>query len=704
VRERLDSELSRLNPEQLKAVTHGPGPVLVAAGAGSGKTRVLTLRVGYLIGEFGASPLGVLAITFTNKAADEMKRRIASLLGRPHPGMWVSTFHSMCARILRREAPLIGYREGFSIVDDDDAKDIVRQVVRDLSLDPKREKPGRLAALISSAKCRRLGPDAAVDEGLLTKTAGRVYAEYERLLKASNSMDFDDLINKTVELFEEVPAARERYQSMFDWVLVDEYQDTNAGQDRLVWLLGQAHRNVFVVGDEDQAIYSFRGADPSNMAAFVRRFPEATVIRLEENYRSHQGILDAANRLIANNSRVVDKRLFSSREGGAPPVLFQAEDERDEAYFVARQIEELASTGLSYSDVAVFYRTNAQSRVLEEALSTFGIPYKVVGARAFYERREVKDVAAYLKVLVNPTDELSFFRIVNVPRRGIGPAIQQRMRSLAAERSSTYLEVLEHPELLRVGSSALAGLEGLRETFRELERMRKSGAACHELLEALLELSGYLQMWEEDGSPEAVARIESLKELVVFSREFDRVEDLLERIALASTQDDADAGEQVMLMTVHVAKGLEFPVVFVTGLEEGVFPHQLALEEGDEGLEEERRLCYVAVTRAKERLYLSWARARSSYWDWVEEREPSRFVEEMFAEAQEGTDYVVMSPGVFLRRKASFSVGDRVRHAHFGEGVVVKVTSSGADQIIEVHFMRGGRKKLLASIAPLLPA
>ncbi len=747
-------DLSGLNPAQYEAVTLPPGPILVVAGAGSGKTRVLTHRLAYLIAELGVSPFEILAITFTNKAAGEMRDRVAALVGPVGHRMWVSTFHAACSRILRREATLLGYRSSFTIYDQADAQRLTDWVRRDLNLDPKRFPARQLHAQISSLKNELVLPAQYADMavGPSERRIAEVYTEYQRRLAEASAVDFDDLLVLAVRLFREHPDALARYQQRFRHVLVDEFQDTNLAQWELVRMLTQEHRSIMVVGDDAQSVYRFRGADFRNIMRFEDAFPESTVVVLDQNYRSTQRILEAANAVIANNATTRKKHLWTDKGAGEPLVVYQGDDEHDEAQFVTREIHRLVdSAEYRYGDIAVFYRTNVQSRVLEESLVRSGVPYRVFGGVKFYDRREIKDALAYMRALVNPDDEVSWKRIVNTPRRGVGDTSVAKLDAYANGAGVTFRAAAERADAAGVSGKALGGLRDLLELMREIEAAAAEGVAA--ALEAMLTESGYLAELEAERSVEAQGRIENLQELVGSAREYDeaveqgdivglvaivgsddasavphglaRVQAFLEAISLVTDLDENDPEQSsVTLMTLHSAKGLEYPVVFLIGLEDGVFPHVRSLGDPDE-LEEERRLCYVGLTRAEERLYLchAWSRMMFGATDY---RPPSRFLEEIpvelvepRAEASNGRrrnglgahrEAVVasamrreqLSPsGARGAEQLGLRVGDDVRHEKFGEGVVVDINGSGDKAEARVQFRDVGEKTLLLSWAPL---
>ena len=650
--------LEGLNPVQRDAVSAPDGPVLVVAGAGSGKTRLLTHRVAYLVGERGVSPFEILAITFTNKAAGEMKDRVATLVGPVAHRMWVSTFHSACARILRREASLLGYRSSFSIYDQADAVRLVEYVRRDLNLDPKRFPPRRLHHSISALKNELIGADEALAKALTPPDLriAEVYVEYQRRLAEASAADFDDLLLLVVRLFREHPDALNRWRHRFSHVLVDEFQDTNVAQWEIVRLLAEEHRNVMVVGDSDQSVYRFRGADHRNLMRFEEQFPELSVIVLDQNYRSTQTILNAANAVIANNAARRPKHLWTEQEGGEPITRYHAEDEHDEATFIVHEVDRLIDVEqLRYGDVAVMYRTNAQSRVIEEAFVRAGVPYRIVGGTKFYDRREIKDALGYLRSLSNPDDEVGWKRIVNVPKRGVGDTSVRKVEAYAQGASIVFREGLREAAAAGVTGRALGGIKDLLEVMGGLE----ASAVDHGVsgvLEAMLDRTGYLAELEAERSIEAQGRIENLGEFVGVARDFDerldagdlsglagiagiedasepprglaRVQAFLEGISLVTDLDEVTAEESVVtLMTLHTAKGLEFPVVFLTGMEDGVFPHSRSVGDPEE-LEEERRLCYVGITRAEQRLYLTHAWSRQLFGS-TDYYPPSRFLAEI---------------------------------------------------------------------------
>jgi DNA helicase-2/ATP-dependent DNA helicase PcrA len=754
------SLLDGLNPVQREAVTHPDGPILVIAGAGSGKTRVLTHRVAHLVRERKVSPFAILAITFTNKAADEMKERVAALVGPVAHRMWVSTFHSACARILRREAAVLGLRSSFSIYDQSDAMRLTGYVLRDLDLDPKRLPPRQVHAAISAAKNELLSPDELADRALTPydRRVVDVFREYQRRLVEASALDFDDLLTSAVQLFREHPDVASKWRSRFAHVLVDEFQDTNLAQWELIRTLAQEHRNIMVVGDADQAIYRFRGADYRNLMRFEEAFPDASIVVLEQNYRSTQTILDAANAVIANNAGRRPKHLWTDQVGGELISRYLGEDERDEALYVAREIHTLVDGATyRYGDLAVFYRTNAQSRVLEEVFVRGGIPYRVVGGVKFYDRKEVKDILAYLRALANPDDEVSLKRIVNVPKRGVGDTSVAKIDAYASGSGLTFGGGLARALDAGVTGKALSGVRVLLDVLEELADVTRYGVAA--TVEAVLEQTGYMAELEAERSIEAAGRIENLRELIGVAREFDeavergevtgagaaavesagddaggdetgprlpvpvgvpRVQAFLEALSLVTDMDDYDAEQStVTLMTLHSAKGLEFPVVFVTGMEENVFPHIRSVGDPDE-LDEERRLCYVGITRARERLYLCHAWCRSLFGS-TQYNPPSRFLAEVPEELirltgrgavarsarERKIDPATGGPrqrptsGASGAENLGLRIGDDVAHDKFGEGVIIGIEGQGDKTEALVRFRDAGERRLLLSWAPL---
>jgi DNA helicase-2/ATP-dependent DNA helicase PcrA len=702
--------LSDLNPAQREAVLATEGPLLVIAGAGSGKTRVLTYRVAHLIAACGVKPNEILAITFTNRAANEMRSRLDRLLEETARRIWILTFHAACGRILRREAPRLGYRSNFTIYDQADQIRLAKACLEELERDPKRFAPRGVHAQISNAKNLLVGPDEfrrRVDS-FYDQTVADVYGLYQRRLHSSNAMDFDDLLMLTVEVLERFPEARERWQKAFRYVLVDEYQDTNHAQYRLLQLLAGEHGNVCAVGDPDQSIYAFRGADIRNILEFERDFPGTRTIALEQNYRSTNTILRGANAVIAHNRERKEKNLWSELGEGEPVRALEVEDEHAEARFVAAEVASLIDEGLSGKEIAVFYRTNAQSRVLEDVLVRQGVPYQVIGGPRFYERAEIKDAVAYLQVIDNPPDAVSLLRIANRPRRGIGDTTISRLQIWADANAATLFEALGNPEAAGLGSAQVKAVQALRTLLLSLSAQAQE-LSVPELLERVLEQSGYLEALEAERTIEARGRIENLQELIGVAQEHRELSTeptlsgFLQEISLYSDQDALREAESlVTLMTLHNAKGLEFRAVFMIGMEEGIFPHSRSVEE--QGVEEERRLAYVGMTRAQERLTLTHASARS-LWGSRSYNLPSRFLEELPDEVvwerlRPASWSAPPSPGIEPRADVpSLHVGDSVRHETLGEGVVVGMEAGG---VVTVRFAEdGGERRLMLDYAPL---
>ena len=709
-----NDHLATLNDAQREAVLHTEGPLLVVAGAGSGKTRVLTHRVAHLIRACGVKPNEILAITFTNKAAGEMRERLERMLGHVARAIWILTFHAACGRILRAEAPRLGYRSTFTIYDQADQLRVVKACLEDLGRDPKRFTPRGIHSQISNAKNRLVGPAAYTERvsSFYDQTVAEVYELYQRKLFSSNAVDFDDLLMLTVEVLERFPEARERWQRAFRYILVDEYQDTNHAQYRLLQLLAVEHKNVFAVGDPDQSVYGFRGADISNILDFERDFPGAATIALEQNYRSTNSILRAANAVIENNRERKPKRLFSELGDGDPVQAIEVEDEHAEARFVAAEIARLVENGLSASEIAVFYRTNAQSRVLEDVLVRQDVPYQVIGGPRFYERAEIKDAVAYLCVLANSTDAVSLLRIANRPRRGIGDTSLQRLVLHADSLGISLWEAMAAPDAAGLGTAAAKAVRGFRNTMESLLASSQE-LPVDELLEAVLERSGTIAAYEAERTIEARGRIENLQELVGVAREYREqsespsLAEFLQSISLVSDQDGIqDERGLVTLMTLHNAKGLEFRAVFMIGMEEGIFPHSRSIEE--QGIEEERRLAYVGMTRAMELLTLTHASARSLYGR-RDYNLPSRFLDELPVEAQRERLRPTSWSGYASPRQTaaarpdreipSLQTGDSVRHTSLGEGVVTRIEPGG---IATVRFAGdGSERKLMLEYAPL---
>jgi DNA helicase-2/ATP-dependent DNA helicase PcrA len=724
-----------LNPAQREAVLHAGGPLLVIAGAGSGKTRVLTHRIAHLIRDRAANPYGILAITFTNKAASEMQQRVANLVGdrvvgirrdedgrvrrRRWGGMWVSTFHAACARLLRAEIARLGYDPSFTIYDTEDSRRLLAQCIDELGLDQKRVTPRAAGGMISKAKNELIDFESFSHQAQdwYAQQVAQVYRLYQDRLQRASALDFDDLLTKTVELLQLFDDVLAKYQAQFAHVLVDEWQDTNHAQYALVQMLAEEHRNLAVVGDADQSIYRFRGADIRNILDFERDFPDATRITLERNYRSTQTILDAANAVIAHNTQRLDKKLWTDVGQGEQVVRYTAENAHDEAAFVAEEVNRLVEEhGYEPGDCAVFYRTNAQSRVLEEVLVRTGTPYQVVGGTRFYERREIKDMLAYLQLLVNPADDVAARRVVNVPRRGIGSKSEQVLSDVALRERITFLEACrraeEHPRLGPRAVNAIGEFVAVLDTLGAAVDQRP----LPELVELAWTATGYVAELEAHRTIEAQGRIENVKELASVAEDFVSLQpdatlaEFLERIALvteADALDDADVQSRLVLMTMHNAKGLEYPVVFVIGMEDSVFPHHRALSDPDE-LEEERRLCYVGFTRARERLYVTSAWSRTLFGA-TNANPPSRFLREIPSDLIEvRRDQGGPSRRVVKRERDDaeegdeFAVGMRVLHPRFGEGRILELSGLPGSQEAMIDFDESGTKRLLLTYAPLI--
>jgi len=757
--------LDKLNPEQREAVLHTEGPLLILAGAGSGKTRVITYRIAYLIGNGHAAADQVLAVTFTNKAAGEMRERVEALLGEDTRGVWLSTFHSLCARLLRREAPHIGLSRDFVIYDSSDQAAVVKQVEKELGIDDKLVPPRVALARISQAKNRMEGPDALRSAwNLRDEQIAKIYERYLTALKDANALDFDDLLLKTVELFETSQTVRERYTRKFKYVMVDEYQDTNRPQYLLIRHLAEARRNVAVVGDPDQSIYKWRGADLRNILDFETDFGEATIVRLEQNYRSTQIILDAATSVIQRNRNRKDKRLWTDRKGGDRIVYFRGGDELEEADFIVRSIKQARMEDVD-TMTAVLYRTNAQSRAIEDQLMRESVPYKIIGGVRFYERKEIKDALAFLKLIINPHDDVSLRRVINVPARGIGKGVMDSLQAIdpnqiaadappllaagLAEVSSArslWARLVFAVDEGRLGNRAVASLRVFRDLIVGLADAAKTDSVSI-AIGKMLDRSGYLNDLREENTEEANERIENLMELVSAARDYESREQeaslggFVDRLSLLSEADEESGTKnaKVWLMTMHAAKGLEFPVVVIAGMEEGLFPHSRSSEDEDE-IEEERRLFYVGMTRAERRLLLTSAARRRVFGEY-QSTEPSRFLDEVPAELVERIAPAVTSAyqGNFAHAHYEFRTnpygrggrgarfreeqekysyededqsalagglrpGMRVRHPQFGVGTVLSVEEHTDDYKITVRFNSVGQKKLLARFAKLEPA
>ncbi|HEY2372959.1 MAG TPA: UvrD-helicase domain-containing protein [Gaiellaceae bacterium] len=706
--------LEDLNPAQREAVLTTEGPVLVIAGAGSGKTRVLTRRIAHLLGAVGVKPPEILAITFTNKAAAEMRDRVIDLVGPPASAAWVMTFHAACGRILRREAPRLGYRTNFTIYDSADQLRLTKQCLEELERDPKRFTPRGIHSQISNAKNQLIGPEEYKSRvaSFYDQTVAEAYELYQRKLFGSNAVDFDDMLYLTVDVLERFPEAREKWQKAFRYVLVDEYQDTNHAQYRFLRVLSAAHDNVFAVGDPDQSIYGFRSADIRNVLDFEKDFPGAKTIALEQNYRSTNSILEAANGVISQNRERKPKNLWSELGDGEPVSVVEVEDEHAEARYVAAEIARLVEEGFNGREIAVFYRTNAQSRVLEDVLVRQGVAYQVIGGPRFYERAEIKDLVAYLQVIDNPYDAVSLLRVANRPRRGIGDTTLAKLMSFADDAEMSLWEAMDRTEAAGVGTAPAKAVKSFRTLILSLMSAQQE-LEVPELIERVLEQSGYLESLEAERTIESQGRIENMQELVSLSREWlenaadPTLSSFLQEVSLYSDQDAIRGeGSLVTLMTLHNAKGLEFRAVYLIGMEEGIFPHSRSIEE--QGIEEERRLCYVGMTRAMERLTLLHASSRMLYGG-RSYNLPSRFLDEL---PEQHVERDRLQPASWSNYGAprqsqvaprddipSLQTGDSVRHGTLGEGVVTRIEAGG---VVTVRFAEDGtERRLMLDYAPL---
>ncbi|HIZ54507.1 MAG TPA: DNA helicase PcrA [Candidatus Enterococcus avicola] len=737
--------LKGMNERQQEAVQLTQGPLLLMAGAGSGKTRVLTHRIAYLIEEKMINPWNILAITFTNKAAKEMKERVTQLLGSQGEDVWVSTFHSMCVRILRRDIDKIGYSQNFTILDSSEQLSVMKRIIKELNLDPKKYDARGILATISNAKNEILTPKKyeALEGDYYQKIVAKCYTRYQKELQRNQCMDFDDLIMNTIRLFQDAPEVLAFYQNKFQYIHVDEYQDTNHAQYTLVNLLAARFKNLCVVGDADQSIYGWRGADMQNILDFEKDYPNAKVILLEQNYRSTQTILEAANQVIKNNRNRHEKKLWTQNPEGKAITYYRGQSEREEGQFIVNQIGEgIREENRKYSDFAVLYRTNAQSRAIEDVLLKANIPYKMVGGHKFYDRKEIKDLLAYLNAIANPSDSISLERIINVPKRGVGPTSLNKLHQFANMHDWSLLETAQNADLANISGKAGSELKAFGQMMLDFTQMIPY-LSVTELTEQVLEKSGYLNELRIQNTLEAQARIENLEEFLTVTQEFDKqyrleVENeegetspeerliiFLNDLALLSDVDSyEEESSQVTLMTLHAAKGLEFPVVFLVGMEENVFPSSRSLTE-DKDVEEERRLAYVGITRAEEKLYITNAFSRMLYGRSQYNR-PSRFISEINQTLLEETSsrpaatnqgYVspqVMKPVYHQPTRSAvsnkqmtgahasdWSIGDKVNHKKWGQGTVVKLISSGQDTELFIAFPQQGVKRLLAAFAPI---
>lgn len=738
-----DKLLNGLNPEQQNAVKATDGPLLIMAGAGSGKTRVLTHRIGYLIVEKGVNPYNILAITFTNKAAREMRERIGKMMGGTADEIWISTFHSMCVRILRRDIDRLGFNRNFTILDTTDQQSVIKGILKDKNIDPKKFDPRAILGSISSAKNELVDPEeyAKLAGGYFDQVVSDVYTEYQKRLRKNQALDFDDLIMTTIQLFKRVPEVLEYYQRKFQYIHVDEYQDTNKAQYLLVKQLASRFQNLCVVGDSDQSIYRWRGADIANILSFEKDYPSAKVILLEQNYRSTKRILLAANKVIENNANRKPKNLWTENPEGNKIVYYRADSEQGEAQFVAGKIKELTRDKYKYSDVAILYRTNAQSRVMEEVLLKSNIEYSIVGGTKFYDRKEIKDMLAYLRLISNPDDDISLQRVINVPKRGIGSTSLDKIANFAAIHDLSLYQALESIELVGLSPKTTKAAIEFRDLIGNYTRMQEF-LSVTELVEEVLDKSGYREMLKAEKSLEAQSRLENLDELLSVTKSFEESSEdkslvaFLTDLALVadidSMDDDEEKSDAVVLMTLHSAKGLEFPVVFLIGMEEGVFPHSRSLMEEAE-MEEERRLAYVGITRAEQTLFLTNAQMRTLFGR-TNMNPASRFIKEIPEDLLEGVELHARSGSPFGTKGRSFGtagastanpvvrkpvmrpvaasstggdelswkVGDKAEHGKWGIGTVVSVKGEGESTELDIAFPSPtGIKRLLAKFAPI---
>lgn len=738
--------LKGLNDRQKEAVLHGEGPLLILAGAGSGKTRVLTHKIAYLIEKRGIYPGNILAITFTNKAANEMKERIENLLAGDVEDIWMGTFHSVCVRILRRDIDKIGYERSFSIYDRDDQITLIKECIKEMDLDREKFRESSVLATISHLKDKMISPDIYINENYSNyylRNVGELYALYQKKLKQNNALDFDDLIIKAVELLNAASEVADYYQRKFQYVFVDEFQDTNSSQYELIKILTRKYKNICVVGDPDQSIYGWRGADITNILNFEKDFENTTTILLEQNYRSTKNILNVANNIIENNKARMEKALWTENEEGNKVVVERLLDEKEEAEFVARKIEELLEEGYSLNDMAILYRTNAQSRPFEQSLHQRGIRYKLVGGVKFYDRKEIKDIIAYLRVIQNPADDISLKRIINVPKRGIGKSTIEKLEQAASEKNENMYNILAEVDSVKGISTraknSINNFVDLINSFRALSETM----SVDDFIEHVVYKIGYIEELEKEGTIEAQSRLENIKEFIsvaldfVVSKPEGTLEDFLANISLLSDVDKTeDVENSVTMLTAHSAKGLEFPVVFLVGMEEGLFPIARALED-DLELEEERRLCYVAVTRAEEKLFITFTRIRTIYGR-TGYSEASRFLREIpeeliesstintldsrkkFVKVVDYTEEAYSNTTAYTRPvvnsealkpkadkfsakvdKSGISIGTKVNHKKWGQGTIVQLKDKNEDKEIVVAFDSVGLKKLLLSLAPI---
>ena len=726
----MNSLVKNMNKEQSEAVRTTEGPLLIMAGAGSGKTRVLTHRIAYLLDEKDVSPYNILAITFTNKAAKEMKERVEQLVGEEAQVIWMSTFHSMCVRILRRDADRIGIERNFTIIDPTDQKSVIKDVLKNENIDSKRFEPRMFIGAISNLKNELKTPDDAQKEAndFHSQMVATVYKGYQRQLSRNEALDFDDLIMTTIHLFERVPDALECYQNKFQYIHVDEYQDTNKAQYTLIKLLAKKFKNLCVVGDSDQSIYGWRGADIQNILSFEEDYPKAKTIFLEQNYRSTKNILNAANEVIKNNSERKPKGLWTANTGGDKIQYYEAMTERDEAEYVVKEIMKHQRNGKKYSDMTILYRTNAQSRVLEETFMKSNIPYTMVGGQKFYDRKEIKDLLSYLRVIANSNDDISLQRIINVPKRGIGPSSVEKIQTYAVQNNISMFDALAEVDFIglskKVTEECMSFYEMIQNLIKEQEFLEVS-----EIVEEVLQKSGYREMLDREQSIESRSRLENLDEFMSVPKDYEENTPLEEQslvnfltdLSLVADIDEADTQSGVTMMTMHSAKGLEFPIVFIMGMEESLFPHIRAIKSDDDhGMEEERRICYVAITRAEELLYITNATTRMLFGR-SQSNMPSRFLKEIpedLLESHTGSQrQSILQPKAKPHQKRGFSkrttssekqvvssdwkVGDKVIHKAWGEGMVSNVNAKNGSLELDIIFKSEGPKRLLAQFAPI---
>ncbi|AGZ24736.1 MULTISPECIES: DNA helicase PcrA [Staphylococcus] len=725
----MNSLVKNMNTEQSEAVRTTEGPLLIMAGAGSGKTRVLTHRIAYLLDEKDVSPYNILAITFTNKAAKEMKARVEQLVGEEAQVIWMSTFHSMCVRILRRDADRIGIERNFTIIDPTDQKSVIKDVLKNENIDSKRFEPRMFIGAISNLKNELKTPEDAQKEAndFHSQMVATVYKGYQRQLSRNEALDFDDLIMTTINLFERVPEALEYYQNKFQYIHVDEYQDTNKAQYTLIKLLANKFKNLCVVGDSDQSIYGWRGADIQNILSFEEDYPDAKTIFLEQNYRSTKTILNAANEVIKNNTERKPKGLWTANTGGDKINYYEATTERDEAEYVVREIMKHQRNGKKYSDMAILYRTNAQSRVLEETFMKSNIPYTMIGGQKFYDRKEIKDLLSYLRVIANSNDDISLQRIINVPKRGVGPSSVEKIQTYAVQNNISMFDALGEVDFIglskKVTQECIAFYEMIQNLIKEQEFLEIS-----EIVEEVLVKSGYRDMLDREQTLESRSRLENLDEFMSVPKDYEENTPLEEQslinfltdLSLVADIDEADTESGVTLMTMHSAKGLEFPIVFIMGMEESLFPHIRAIKSDDDHeMEEERRICYVAITRAEETLYITNATTRMLFGR-SQSNMPSRFLKEIpedLMESHSGSKRQTIQPKAKPAQKRGFSkrttsskkqvtssdwkVGDKVTHKAWGEGMVSNVNEKNGSVELDIIFKSEGPKRLLAQFAPI---